>query len=382
MKKIIDFEIVCLLTIIILASVAIFTFKYGEVIDISFFEDFFVYNQELFEKVISEDSKLILENKTLEIINGNNIIEVSIILISLYILVFTNAIYFLYKIFKLFSKIKSKKIYRNDQLNNEDIEELNLTTYDLVSALIVYYKRMYLTKTQYLFDNFYKSQKYLLENNEINIELMEKLPENEQELLKYIQFENKIIDELKSPSWSEIKADLKDYLKNTIEAEEEINIENEEEIDKKILYLKILNNLKKEKLVKSGTISMFLDKVIDFFENLYNKLPSGVLKVLEKISKGLKELQRSHFEFKRKAGVNIFIFVLIFLWCIMFSLTNIYITMIFTLSLIIFMFIFGDIVFLTKKGIIEREKICIYRKTLKNKEDLTEREKLFLNLLN
>lgn len=386
MKKIYDFEVVIILTIIILMAIAIFAFKYGEGIDKSFFNTFLINNTEVFSRIVSEENKAIIEQKTQEIISKNQVIESSIILISIYIFVFINLIYFVYKIYKLFSKIKSKIIYKKYQFNQgeiTEIDEVNFEKYDLISAYVIYHKRITFEKTQYLFESFYENQKYLLENNEINNELIKKLPANEQELLKYISFEKKVLSEMKMPSWSEIKDNIKKSFSSESGEEKNADIKTEEDIDKKSLYYKLLNNLKKEELVKHGTISMAIDKIIDYFEKLYNKLPNSILKIFEKIVDVLSQTQRSKFEFERKAGVNIFIFFLIVLFAIILSLSNIYVTMTVVVSIIILMFIFGNMVFLSRKGIVEREKICNYKKILKNKnkKDLTEREKLFLDLL-
>ena len=316
---------------------------------------------------------------------NDKVVDVAMIIITIDIFLFINLIYITNKTFKFICYIKSKKDYEKYKvILGEFDENIDLNTYDLVLALTLYYKKFDIINKQYIFERFYKKENYLSESNEINDNRLIKLPYYERELLKQIQYENKIESEIKFPTWSEIKEDIKESF--TTDAEEKNNsYKANEEIDtknRKCLETGIINDLKKKGFVRRGSILMFFDKLIDFLDKKYNELPNSILKITNVISKFFKELAtRRSYEFQRPAGTKIFLFIIFIVFCIIFSISNIYITMALTVGIIILMFAFGNRLFLSKRGEIERVRICNCIKDLRSKGELTERERLFLNVL-
>lgn len=415
-KKFIDFEITLFLTILFLFGAIFITFNIYSINDVNFTDSISLNNKnfivfldsyglmidvenldkdttislidipsnDIFTSIFSENNfskNISLNGRTfivsyndaslkinLETLNKStfiNLIDISykdiFICIVIFYFICINIIYFIYKIFSFIFFIASyiKRFLSNKVASDSSIEYIDLNTYDLVIANTLYYNSIDLYRLFNIFEKFLKKENYLYEDNTINISKSIGLPTFEQSLLD-IYSTKLVTDTIHINTFIQSNSLNKNISK--------INADLAKEEKLYTIEKQIINKLKQDNFIKFTTIKQSFGtsnkKYIQFLESLH----------LEKF------LTSSNVEFLYMTSPSI---ILAFILFIIFSIICIKINqyLLFLLIPIIFICVFNcNRIFLTNKGKLEKLKIKKYKSILEQTSDLTEREKLFLEL--
>lgn len=270
-------------------------------------------------------------------------------------------IYFIYKILSLIFFIASriKRFLSKPTVEDSSLEYINLNTYDLLIAYTLYNKSLYLYELLGLFEKFFKKENYLCEDNTINVQKTNNLPAFEQLLLNIYNTTSEL-ESIDNSSFTH-----SDLLMNKIS---KINSDFAKEEKLYDIEQQIISKLKQDKLIKFTTIRHFFGtsnkKYIQFLKSL-------------NLEEFLSE-RTVEFLYITPPSIYLALLLLIIFACICLKF-NLY--LVFLLIPIVLTCVFNcDRIFLTNKGFLEKTKIFKYKTTLQKTSDLTEREKLFLEL--
>lgn len=343
LKKIWDFEVVSILTIIILMSIFYFGFKIGLASETSFNVEKDFYNYQITfngealvdEKLLKEtgtissivklfvNSEIKVELKVLNIENNFEFISTSIFeifsMITLGILLIINIIalwiYLGISILKYIDGKEEQKII-NDNPQIPEYEWKTLPNYNIVTLHALYKDRFNVETTFYRLSKYYEIKKIINRNGELI----------RQDENNFNEFEKKIIPLFEDGFTEEVK----------------------NELNEKIL----LKELKDNNLLKKNSQKEFTDKIIKALDKILQwKDSTNVLKLSAYVI------------------ISIFLMVSAVYGCFIIVPVGIYLA-----------YHYNKIV-LTEKGTIERVKIKQYIKSLKGKDNLTKEENYILYIL-
>lgn len=233
-----------------------------------------------------------------------------------------NLLYFTIQIFKLINYAINKTLYNSYIKYNFDDENFDLENYDLLVATALYYTSSRIDTVINIFQKFFKNENYLLENGSINKSKLNELPFCEKSMLVFS-------DDIK---------DIDTYY---------------DDIEKRLTDTLINNNF-----IKFSSIKLLLTSFLRGANDKYTNV-----------------------SFKKNYNFIFFEFIIFVIIALTISLLGFYFAIILIPFIVIPIVINMDKLFLTERGKIEQAKIIEYKKSLKNKSDLTAREKLFLELL-
>lgn len=327
LKKIIDFEIVTILTILILLSTFYFAIRYGVLEkDVILQESFEIEDYQIlvdFQKMVNQTNEgdlfkvqiLNLENKL--IYNSSSDFQLIAIIAGI-INIIVLAMYIVIKFIWLLIFIKNKKIAFKDDL----LDELDLPQYDISIANTLYTGRISFNKIYNFLGEYFRKNEIIDKKGKIN------------------------------PN---------------------VNINNLSELEKDFIYLY-------EKEVGEETKEQFKNKIIKEFENKKylknNKFRVFIETFARKIeSIGKKFYNLDKYDLKRTCIEAILPFVLILLVAILK-----YFSILVIIAIIYIQLKYYTII-LTEDGKKERAKIILLVEKLKTKEELTEKEKFFYEAL-